>query len=139
MQKADWELHPRTINLAAQVDALRKASKLQEESLNSRDEEIYRLKAKNRELRERLEVGKNGTYCAYCGDSFPADDEGATQVSAHIKTCEKHPMREVEAKLASFKAVGRIGSIMVYAQNPPGELCTCVVEPSVHWRSEECV
>jgi len=43
------------------------------------------------------------TYCAYCGESFPMDDD-ATKVSAHIATCPKHPMRDVEAERDALKA-----------------------------------
>jgi len=37
------------------------------------------------------------TYCAFCGERFPLDGTAATAVAEHIKTCPKHPMREVEA------------------------------------------
>jgi len=38
---------------------------------------------------------KGHTYCAYCGYEIHGDD-GAEKVSEHIKTCEFHPMRELE-------------------------------------------
>jgi len=50
------------------------------------------IEARDRKI-ERL---KNDTYCAYCGQKFPLDDEAATAVSEHIHKCTKHPMREVE-------------------------------------------
>lgn len=36
------------------------------------------------------------TYCAYCGHRVAGDDEAASQISEHIATCERHPMRAVE-------------------------------------------
>lgn len=46
------------------------------------------------------------TYCAYCGHEEPVDGDGSL-IACHIRSCEKHPMRAVEAerdKLAAFKA-----------------------------------
>lgn len=43
-------------------------------------------------------------YCAYCGAEYPLDDNAAAQVSEHIKTCEKHPMRAVEARAEAAEA-----------------------------------
>jgi len=39
------------------------------------------------------------TYCAYCGAEFDLGDADAatTAVTEHIYSCEKHPMRELEA------------------------------------------
>lgn len=59
------------------------------------------------------------TYCAYCGAEFPIDDPNSPEaVSAHIRTCEKHPMRVLEqlyeasqkqlAAQAEDASVGRI-------------------------------
>ena len=55
--------------------------------------------------RDELKAKFDFTYCAYCGEEFPADDNAATQVGKHIKTCSKHPMRDVEAELTKYKAV----------------------------------
>ena len=36
------------------------------------------------------------TYCAYCGEEFPADTEGAIDnVEKHIWSCEKHPLQRL--------------------------------------------
>lgn len=42
-------------------------------------------------------------YCAYCGEEFPVDDQTA-DVSEHIRTCIKHPMRKVEQERDTFQA-----------------------------------
>ena len=40
------------------------------------------------------------TYCAYCGEEFPADVEGAADaVGAHIFACEKHPIAWIKKVL----------------------------------------
>lgn len=43
------------------------------------------------------------TYCAYCGHQCPMDTDGG-DVAGHIRTCEKHPMRAVEAELERVNA-----------------------------------
>lgn len=36
------------------------------------------------------------TYCAYCGEEFPADTEDAiNNVEKHIWSCEKHPLQRL--------------------------------------------
>ena len=57
------------------------------------------------EAERRLAEGTAFTYCAYCGAKFAADGEHATDdVSQHICTCQKHPMRQVEAQRDAEKA-----------------------------------
>lgn len=43
------------------------------------------------------------TYCAYCDHTERADAD-ASRISEHIRTCEKHPMRAVEAEVARLRA-----------------------------------
>ena len=54
-----------------------------------------------RERAERAEAEckrlQSYTYCAYCGEGHALDGDAAT-VTQHIATCEKHPMRKVEAE-----------------------------------------
>ena len=51
-----------------------------------------------------MDVKTGKTYCAYCGAEYPLDDAAATLVSEHIKTCEKHPMRETEKRAEKAEA-----------------------------------
>ncbi len=46
---------------------------------------------------------KSGTYCAYCGHTEPIDGDGE-RIAEHIRTCEKHPMRAVEARVKELEA-----------------------------------
>lgn len=55
-----------------------------------------------------MDVKTGKTYCAYCGAEYPLDD-AAAQVSEHIKTCEKHPMRAVEAELRKWQTGEIVG------------------------------
>ena len=52
--------------------------------------------------------------CVYCGMEYPqhTPSHGAKILTDHIKVCEKHPMREAEAKIAKLKAalIGLVGS-----------------------------
>lgn len=56
-----------------------------------------------------MDVKTGKTYCAYCGAEYPLDDAAATLVSEHIKTCEKHPMRAVEAELRKWQTGEIVG------------------------------
>lgn len=47
---------------------------------------------------------KSETYCAYCGERFQLDDDVASRVSEHIRACQKHPMRKVEAERDAARA-----------------------------------
>lgn len=45
---------------------------------------------------------KTSTYCAYCGHTEPIDGDGE-RIAEHIRTCEKHPMRAVEARVKELE------------------------------------
>ena len=63
---------------------------------------IEKVEQERDAVRVKLEraIGDKDTYCAYCGASFPLDDPiSPRKVAAHIATCEKHPMRKLEAAL----------------------------------------
>ena len=77
-------------------------------------EELDRTRAETMRLRQdrmnAFDVRASETYCAYCGKIFLRDDDAATKISKHIRTCLKHPMRQVEqdrdearAQLADLK------------------------------------
>jgi len=52
-------------------------------------------------LEAELAKWKGYTYCAYCGTAFDLD--AGEQITTHIRTCQEHPMRQVEAALAEEK------------------------------------
>jgi hypothetical protein len=54
-------------------------------------------------LEAEFAAWKKKTYCAYCGKEYAIDTDGAI-IAEHIATCDKHPMRAVEAKLARLRA-----------------------------------
>jgi len=56
---------------------------------------------------EELTPTPNSTYCAFCGLEFLLDDEVATLVSAHIRTCTLHPMRNLESRLTLLTEAAR--------------------------------
>ena len=68
-----------------------------EAAVKERDEEIIRLDTRNK-----------STYCAFCGQFFPADYDPEMKkteaVQDHIKTCKQHPMRELEERIAALTA-----------------------------------
>ena len=52
--------------------------------------------------------------CVYCGHEYPQDtpSHGEGVLTAHIKTCERHPMRKAEQEIAMLRAAlaGLIGA-----------------------------
>lgn len=53
---------------------------------------------------EELEAGDRSTYCAYCGQSFPADaSDSAELVGEHILACEKHPIFQLRQQVAALE------------------------------------
>ena len=73
----------------------------------------------------KAQIENNRTYCAYCGTEFLLDDDAAKNVTDHIKTCKKHPMRAVEAELAQARE-----ALRSIAQSDP------VVVDGKEWRME---
>lgn len=45
--------------------------------------------------------------CVYCGHAYPPGTpaSGSDALTAHIRVCEKHPMRQCESKLARVREV----------------------------------
>lgn len=60
---------------------------------DDRHDAVVRLMAEN----DRLHALMRSTYCAYCGYTVSLDEDGSV-IAEHIRTCEKHPMREAEQK-----------------------------------------
>ncbi|XXX79265.1 hypothetical protein WMF30_10870 [Sorangium sp. So ce134] len=54
----------------------------------------------------RLTAAERVLTCVYCGQAYPpgTPDHGAGVLTAHVRVCEKHPMREVEADLTRLHA-----------------------------------
>jgi len=57
--------------------------------------------------RMRAYINRNdddqGTYCAFCFERYPLDNDAAEQAQAHILTCPKHPMRKLEGELKQLR------------------------------------
>jgi len=43
--------------------------------------------------------------CVYCGQAYPQDTPawGSEVLTAHVRVCEKHPMRELEARYSKVR------------------------------------
>ena len=53
------------------------------------------------------------TYCAFCGQTYLIDT-GAELIARHIKECSKHPMRDVEQRVAQLEgALERVANVPV--------------------------
>lgn len=79
------------------------------------DVQIIELENKVREL-------ETNTYCAYCGEKFILDDQAASAVSEHIRICPKHPMRQLEARVAERDAaLAWYADENNYLRGAPGE------------------
>jgi len=75
-----------------------------------------------------MDVKTGKTYCAYCGAEYPLDDNAAAQVSEHIKTCEKHPMRETEKRAEKAEARAERLQAALDAANEDAERLASVLE-----------
>lgn len=47
---------------------------------------------------DKLLEENSRTWCAYCKKEYPRTEDAIRQIREHISTCEKHPMRQVEAE-----------------------------------------
>lgn len=70
-------------------------------------EELAPLAAERDDAREwvrKLQKTTQTLTCVYCGQEYPpgSPTHGSEVLTAHIKVCEKHPMRAVEAALAAM-------------------------------------
>lgn len=52
----------------------------------------------------KLSVATKTLTCAYCGYAYssPTPETQHERLSEHIKTCDKHPLREAEAKIKNL-------------------------------------
>ncbi len=50
-------------------------------------------------------IHKEVLTCVYCGQQYPRDTptHGSPVLTAHIRTCEKHPLRAAEAQIAQLR------------------------------------
>lgn len=67
--------------------------------VNMYEKDTEGLRAENEQLRKV----NNSTYCAYCNASYERTDDALAQVRDHIKVCEYHPMRKLEAENETLK------------------------------------
>ena len=73
------------------------------EAVMEREHEIEAQKQRVAELEKELEYLKSVTYCAYCGQEFPLDDEAATKVDEHIQICDAHPLAVAKKRVAELE------------------------------------
>lgn len=87
------------LRLCARLQQEREASRKLAQMLESSNATIAALRDRVTEL-ERANLS---TICAYCGTFFEADADGrkVDDLQAHMKVCEKHPMRKLERELAA--------------------------------------
>lgn len=80
--------------------------------------EVDRLTSERDEARawvRRLTASDRVLTCVYCGEAYPpgTPDHGADVLTAHVRTCPKHPMRKAEAETERLRrllddAIGHI-------------------------------
>ena len=53
----------------------------------------------------RITAARRVLTCVYCGEAYPpgSPDHGADVLTAHVKVCEKHPMRASEVEIARLR------------------------------------
>ena len=77
-----------------QVEALRKQIADAQATIADLQGQVEAAKAK-------LVDYETKTYCAFCGQTYLIDT-GAELIARHIKECPKHPMRDVEQRVAQL-------------------------------------
>lgn len=67
---------------------------------------VGRERDEAREWCQRLQRDTQTLTCIYCGKEYPpgSPTHGAAVLTEHIRVCEKHPMRALEADLVAAKA-----------------------------------
>jgi hypothetical protein len=124
----EWEAKATRLK-ACNLDKIDEVKKLQAkiERLESRPDEEYpycyrAALADLASARAEIERLKTKTYCAYCGDEFPIDEDNS-DVSEHIASCTKHPMRAKEIEIERLKEAVRVrGGCRVLSE---GNACDC--------------
>jgi hypothetical protein len=71
--------------------------------------EVRRVTAERDEARawvRRLTAAERVLTCVYCGEAYPpgSPTHGADVLTAHVRTCAKHPMRAAEAEVERLRA-----------------------------------
>jgi hypothetical protein len=103
-----------------------------------RDSYVHEIERQLAEMKRKYQF----TYCAFCGETFEIDAPESTEaISQHIKTCDKHPMRDVERDLAAMAkqrdmlrlALKESMRYLEPALGPMGDLTGCCVDNGT-WR-----
>jgi hypothetical protein len=55
-------------------------------------------------LQTELTEIKKRTWCSYCGFEITIDDDVATKISEHIRTCTKHPLYKALSEISRLEA-----------------------------------
>ena len=66
------------------------------------DATIADLQGQLKAAQAKLVDYETKTYCAFCGQTYLIDT-GAELIARHIKECPKHPMRDVEQRVAQLE------------------------------------
>lgn len=80
----------------------------------------------------RLWAMAHGVYqvltCAYCGHAYTKGTaaSGVAILTDHLKVCEKHPMRELEAKLVELKALLETSAKQEFVQGFAAAIATLI-------------
>ena len=73
-----------------------------------------KLRAEVARLKAALNMNRRMLTCVYCGHEYHQDTPaaGSEVLTAHIKACERHPMRKAEADIAMLRAAlaGLVGA-----------------------------
>jgi len=72
------------------------------------NKQLKQVEAENAALREEINNPKR-TFCAWCGYTVEIDDDAATGIAEHVRTCEKHPLNiEIDALRERLRPVEEV-------------------------------
>lgn len=76
---------------------------------SQRLEQLEQERDEAREWVRKMHAERQVLTCVYCGHSYPPGTpaSGSDALTAHIKVCEKHPLRAAEARIAALEAANK--------------------------------
>ena len=90
---------------------------------------------------DRMQRESRTITCVYCGYPYPpgTPTSGAEALTAHVRTCEKHPLRAAESRAnAAAAEAGRLRDALAGAEKAMAE-CGVGVSNSLHPHGDYCV
>jgi hypothetical protein len=103
---SEWPTRKRVEELISDRDNWKRYAGAEIGDLKARTEKAEAERDEARDWVRKMHRENQILTCIYCGHSYPPGTpaSGSDVLTAHIKTCEKHPLRKAEARIATLEA-----------------------------------